>query len=278
MWEKQAETREQAQQKLLRPRAAHKERDQEAGADGMSLLFVQIILCVLIGMLVLAAKVISVPFLQNMSAEYERMLSQGVGFSAENPIVRFASTTVDGIRQEAQSLVQQAGSENGGLGELLDGKGGIWPAAKKEVPPDGASFEDYVLPQPLARPVTGVLTSGYGYRDNPVTGEDDFHAGIDLAAVAGTPVGCALAGQVYKTGYNRYRGNYVLVRHADGVQTLYQHLACAAVRAGETVAQGQTIGMVGSTGLVTGPHLHFELLLDGVLVDPLKSLPGAGAA
>lgn len=76
-----------------------------------------------------------------------------------------------------------------------------------------------------------------------------------------------------KTGYTDSRGSYILVRHDNGVQTLYQHLSFAAVRQGQAVKAGEVIGMVGSTGLSTGPHLHFELCVNGVCVDPAPSLP-----
>ncbi len=76
-----------------------------------------------------------------------------------------------------------------------------------------------------------------------------------------------------RTGYTRLRGYYIILRHAGGVQTLYQHLSYIFVRGGERVEQGQLIADVGSTGFVTGPHLHLELILNGVRVDPLPMFP-----
>ena len=157
------------------------------------------------------------------------------------------------------------------------GQGGFWPAESESVP-DGASTQDYTLASQPVRPAQGAVTSAFGFRENPVNGEDDFHAGIDIAAAAGTQAVSALDGQVCRTARSDVRGNYVVVRHADGVRTLYQHLACAVVREGESVRAGQPVGLVGETGLVTGPHLHFEMMVDGVLVDPQKSLPAQAAA
>ena len=77
----------------------------------------------------------------------------------------------------------------------------------------------------------------------------------------------AQSGQVVRTGYNRLRGYYIIIRHEGSVQTLYQHLSYIFVRGGETVTQGQTVAVVGSTGLVTGPHPHLEIILDGVRAD-----------
>ena len=84
---------------------------------------------------------------------------------------------------------------------------------------------------------------------------------------------CVSDGQVMRTGYNAERGNYVIVRHAEGVQTLYQHMSCVFVRGGETVSISQRLGTVGSTGYSTGPHLHFELIVNGIRMDPSTNFP-----
>ena len=150
--------------------------------------------------------------------------------------------------------------------------GGFWPVSSRTVPA-GASLARYTLPERLVQPTAGTLSSGFGFRENPVNGEDDFHAGIDIAAARGTPVVCALDGQVVKTGVNALRGNYAVVHHRGGLQTLYQHLDCIFVRAGQRLARGELLGTVGSTGLTTGPHLHFELIVDDLRVDPLAQFP-----
>lgn len=142
-----------------------------------------------------------------------------------------------------------------------------------EKPPEGATFEKMPLRQELQLPVQGNVTSGYGFRKNPVTGRQDFHAGVDIAAKEGTPVYAAQSGQVVKAGYNRLRGSYVVIRHPHGVKTLYQHLSYSFVRSGETIQQGQCIARVGSTGLVTGPHLHLEVLVDGICTNPGYAFP-----
>ena len=105
-----------------------------------------------------------------------------------------------------------------------------------------------------------------------MNGQEDFHAGLDIAVAEGTPVHCAQDGQVVQAGFNSIRGNYIIVRHTDGLQTLYQHLACGFVRAGEGVTRGQVIASAGSTGMSTGAHLHFELIYNGVRYDPSAAL------
>ena len=235
-------------------------------------LFVQVLLCALLVAFVFFARSAGAPFLEDMRAEYHEMMTAGVEFSTDNAFARFANGVVEDLRMGAERLVRQLEDP-----EALDGQGGFWPGIEKREVPDGASMDDYTLPQELLLPVAGPVTSGYGFRDNPVNGADDFHAGVDIAAAEGTPVAAAQSGQVVRTGYNRLRGYYIIIRHEGSVQTLYQHLSYIFVRGGETVTQGQTVAVVGSTGLVTGPHLHLEIILDGVRVDPMPSFPQLAA-
>lgn len=122
----------------------------------------------------------------------------------------------------------------------------------------------------MAAPVTGRLSSGFGYRFHPVLGVGRFHRGIDLAAPAGTPVTAADDGWVSAAGWNGGYGRQVTLRHSDGLTTSYGHLSALAAREGLQVRRGEVIGYVGSSGLSTGPHLHFEAMDRGRAVDPLS--------
>lgn len=123
-------------------------------------------------------------------------------------------------------------------------------------------------PIALAWPVTAALGDPFGPRGSR------FHAGIDLLAPAGTSATAAGSGRVVFAGWSRGGwGNMVVVDHSYGVRTLYAHLSTVAVRLGQSVATGTTVGAVGSTGESTGPHLHFEVRLRGAAVDPLTALP-----
>jgi len=113
-----------------------------------------------------------------------------------------------------------------------------------------------------------VVTSNFGMRKNPFTGKTTYHAGIDLAAPAGSPVYACAAGKVIETAYSNIYGNYVLIRHDDGRESLYGHLSKVKSRLYEKVKSGTIIGNVGSTGLSTGPHLHFEVREQGKAKDP----------
>jgi murein DD-endopeptidase MepM/ murein hydrolase activator NlpD len=124
------------------------------------------------------------------------------------------------------------------------------------------------LSEPLLGPVTGEVSSGYGERLDPITGEPAFHSGVDLAAPAGTPVQAAAAGEVVFSGRRGSAGNLVEIRHPDGAKTTYAHLAEIHVDVGETLGAGEILGSVGTSGRTTGPHLHFAVEQDGRAVDP----------
>ena len=102
------------------------------------------------------------------------------------------------------------------------------------------------------------VTSPFGWRTHPITGRQHLHGGIDIAAPNGTPILAAKAGVVVISQYGSSYGNYVVLSHPDGTRTLYAHMSQRNVSAGDTVRQGQTVGLVGSTGSSTGNHLHFE--------------------
>lgn len=120
------------------------------------------------------------------------------------------------------------------------------------------------------------ITSRQGPRVHPVTGEYKNHGGTDIAASYGSAIYAADSGTVVRSadGWNGGWGNYVMINHGNGMQTLYAHMSSRAVSVGQTVSRGQTIGYVGSTGMSTGPHLHFEMYINGSRVDPQTRYPG----
>ena len=122
-------------------------------------------------------------------------------------------------------------------------------------------------------PLYGGLTSYYGRRRDPFNpSRTQFHSGIDIRGSTGAPVRAAMAGRVGSVGYDRVFGNYVIINHHSGYRTLYGHLSVIRTRSGANVAQGERIGDVGNTGQSTGPHLHFTVYKNGVLVNPLNLL------
>lgn len=118
--------------------------------------------------------------------------------------------------------------------------------------------------------VSGVITSAFGYRDQPTAGASTYHKGIDIAAPTGTAVVASAGGTVTTASYQSAAGNYIMVYHGNSTYTVYMHLSAINVSVGDTVSKGQTIGAVGSTGVSTGPHLHFGVNVNGAYVNPLN--------
>lgn len=112
------------------------------------------------------------------------------------------------------------------------------------------------------------VTSKYGIRKHPITGEEDFHTGVDLAADEGTSIIAPAKGKVMEAGFGEKLGNYVKIRHNDGGISIYGHCKELYVKQGDQVKQGSVIAAVGSTGMSTGPHLHLAFILDGKYVNP----------
>lgn len=127
-------------------------------------------------------------------------------------------------------------------------------------------------PGSLSWPVTGIITSPFGWRPNPFGGGPEFHQGLDIAAPTGTTVTAAASGTVIMAQWYGGYGNYILIDHGGGLSTGYGHLSAIYVSVNQHVTRGQAIGAVGMTGEATGPHLHFEVRINGKPVDPAPRL------
>jgi murein DD-endopeptidase MepM/ murein hydrolase activator NlpD len=114
------------------------------------------------------------------------------------------------------------------------------------------------------------LSSPYGWRNSPFTGRRSFHTGVDMACPKGTSIYAALAGKVTTVGFSPVYGNYVIVTHHSGYQTLYGHMSAVLVIRGQHVTTASRLGRVGSTGMSTGPHLHFTVMKNGKTVNPVN--------
>ncbi len=125
---------------------------------------------------------------------------------------------------------------------------------------------------PALWPVRGILSSGFGVRTSPFTDTPVVHQGLDIVARPGVPVRAAAAGRVVRSGYESLYGNVVVLEHGNGYRTLYAHLAERTAAAGDIVQKGNPIGTVGDTGRTTGPHLHYEVHLNGLAVNPSRFL------
>ncbi len=135
--------------------------------------------------------------------------------------------------------------------------------------PEGRSLRKFLMRKPVAN---GRLTSGFGMRRHPVLGYARMHTGIDYGASTGTPIFAAGDGRVIEAGWSGGYGRRVEIQHGNGYVTTYSHMSqiAGSIAAGVEVTQGQVIGAIGSTGLSTGPHLHYEVMVNDDFVDPLK--------
>ena len=165
-------------------------------------------------------------------------------------------------KQEAANKKPSGGSSNSGSsggssgGDSGSGSGGGSGSSSKES---------------WGKPCSWVkLTSPYGYRIHPVTGQYKFHNGVDLANSRGTPIRAARSGKVTVATYGGTYGYYVTINHGDGYSSLYAHMTHYVVSKGDTVSKGQVIGYMGSTGRSTGPHLHFSIFYNGSSVNPMN--------
>jgi murein DD-endopeptidase MepM/ murein hydrolase activator NlpD len=123
----------------------------------------------------------------------------------------------------------------------------------------------------LMAPVAGQITSGFGNRFHPILRFSRFHAGIDFGAAWGSPIVAAADGEVVGAGWAGGYGRQVRVVHEGGLMTTYSHMSAIVAESGTSIRQGQVIGYVGSSGLSTGPHLHFEVRTGGRPINPLTA-------
>lgn len=159
--------------------------------------------------------------------------------------------TIQLMGDGATKLFEKLGIKLGNLSGALFGSGGIlFPTDSK------------------------TITSHFGYRDDTGGVGSSYHQGIDIGAGMGEPIYAALPGKVELAGPNGGYGNCVIIDHGGGLKTLYGHMSAVGTSEGASVAQGQVIGLVGSTGNSTGPHLHFSVIMGGEQIDPLKLFPG----
>ena len=183
---------------------------------------------------------------EKMTAEYQGYLEQEEALSKE-------------VAQAEKDYYQALAKEEAARLAELNKQNNYVPVSK-----DSSGFL-YPLPYRVA------ITDSYGYRTHPVTGQKTtWHNGVDLAAGSGTAIFATKSGTVTTALHSDIWGNYVVINHGDGYSSLYAHMQGLIVNVGDYVKQGQTIGYVGSTGLSTGPHLHFTIYYNGADVNPMS--------
>jgi murein DD-endopeptidase MepM/ murein hydrolase activator NlpD len=156
----------------------------------------------------------------------------------------------------------------GALRDLLQGLENRLNFVKRDV----ERREQLANATPSIWPTHGGLTGFFGGRSDPFSGEPEYHTGIDIAAAKGQPVYATADGIVQSATYTGDYGNLIVLKHGFGLTTRYGHLSAYAVKVGNTVKRGDVVGYIGSTGRSTGAHLHYEILVNGQLMNPLQLL------
>ena len=153
------------------------------------------------------------------------------------------------------------------------GEGGMWEIESSVTPltpPKKASFAPFKVTGRMIMPLEDfTVTSPFGYRQHPISKKLDFHRGIDLAAPQGSDIVAPFMGEVSKKGIDANYGNFVEITHSQNLKTFYAHCEEILVEEGEKVSLGDTIATVGSTGISTGPHLHFEMIVEENFSNPM---------
>lgn len=186
--------------------------------------------------------------LENRQAEYDAIMAAE---DAANATIDKLVAELEAQRAAEAAAAAAAGGGGSGGGNANATGSFLWPVAS------------YVY-----------VSSRFGLRVHPITGEKKSHTGIDIASNQGTAVYASDGGSVTLAGCNGGYGNCIMIDHGNGYVTLYGHLSSISVSVGQTVSQGATIGAVGSTGNSTGPHLHFEVLKNGTRIDPEQFFSG----
>jgi murein DD-endopeptidase MepM/ murein hydrolase activator NlpD len=197
----------------------------------------------------------------------------------------FKGSEMAGEQLHAEMFMEalaDAVSQSGGLGlaKVLEGSIGGKDSAPASDPSSDAPAEGPpahpTSTHPASPKTPGSVSSGFGLRMHPIDGVEKFHTGIDLRGKEGTPILAAADGVVRSAGTRGGYGNAVEIDHGNGVTTLYGHAAELGVKPGDHVHKGEEIGEVGMTGRATGPHLHFEVRVEGKPVDPKGALKAYG--
>jgi murein DD-endopeptidase MepM/ murein hydrolase activator NlpD len=200
-----------------------------------------------------------------IAAEYLKAIATRIDVGEVAPFDRFDFAVAKGLIGEPDRLIY-AGIDRAQYSDVQVMK---WTANGKTDWFDGNPQEQAA--HGLMAPAAGRITSGFGYRVHPILRFSRFHAGIDFGALWGSPIVAAADGQVVGAGWTGGYGRQVRIVHDGGLMTTYSHMSAMVAQPGTLVRQGQVIGYVGSSGLSTGPHVHFEVRVNGRAINPLTA-------
>ena len=195
-------------------------------------------------------------------ADQNEMTAQFLGLdSLPQELALDPEEPADQAEPEAETVEEEPVLEVGAV---------IQTSQSQEELPEGYTLDWLSLGElETVTPVMGTITSGFGYREHPITGTYAVHGGVDIGADSGAQVVAFADGVVEYIGESDDLGLYLQIIHENGVKSFYAHCSQLYVQKGQQVSAGETVAQVGSTGMSTGPHLHFEIKLDGVRLDPV---------
>ncbi|HYL79223.1 MAG TPA: M23 family metallopeptidase, partial [Candidatus Acidoferrum sp.] len=173
---------------------------------------------------------------------------------------------LDAVRQRSGRLVDWVNRDLESLGQEITSRERSFRELKKFL----EDKRSVLASTPTIWPVKGLVTAGYGYRRSPFTGQREMHEGLDIAAPLGTPIQVTADGIVSFAGPLAAFGNVVFVNHGHGFTSFYAHVSTSRVKEGQAVRRGDVIAYVGMSGRTTGPHVHYEVQVNGATVNPLK--------
>lgn len=275
---------------VRKKRTVSKKKERTKTDYLIRLLLLQSVLCALAVAAVFAVSKISPSAFEKMKEDYAAIMQKDMSVSEMARQIKNAASYVfesvevsrvnvenvsvasepkkEKLSLESFNVVSDETGETVAVGEMVQSGSGGEDLQGKEAA-KGTSFAPYFVSVDPVLPVKNAkITSRFGYRTNPISGNYGFHTGLDLAASEGTPVSAVFYGKVAEIGTSDVGGNYVLMEHSETLQTYYCHLSEIYVEQGAVIRHGETVGLVGSTGWSTGPHLHFEVRINGIRVDP----------
>lgn len=220
----------------------------------------QAIICVLLAIILLVLNLFAAPKVNELHSNYQQYTENSNDWW--NDFISVWNKAVDTITKSKDNSVSNVQSAAGGEPNPFG------PYNKIMSPPDYATFAPFIYSSTITVPVCGKISSGFGYRYHPITGQLDFHKGIDIAADYQTSILAAINGKVIKVGEDSSAGKYITLSHGNGLYSKYMHCSAIVAKEGTQIREGEVIAKVGSTGMSTGNHLHFQMEKDGIVFDP----------
>ncbi len=260
-----------------------KETKQKKERKRFSVIKLQSIIACVVLLMVVLTKLIAPNYFVRIQEQYAALMSLTLSEQEKQTALELTEDALAILGEEQESLIEPQVSEDPDVqeqvGETSSTEEEGVTSSESEVP-QGAPQEQpgypvaqdstYTLSVEPKSPIeNGVLTSGFGTRVSPITGEEEFHSGIDITAADGSVVLSVSECIITRSVYDNISGNYIKIEHSGGFESGYYHLEERLVEVGETVTAGEEIGIIGNTGLSTGTHLHMTFIVDGEKVDPI---------